>query len=270
MPTDLTGTPTSQGIGTYNTSVDAPSGLGFNGAMAQIDALFAGRTIGLSAKGDLLIASNPATPARLPIGTTGQVLTVAAGLPSWAAAAGLVTQRKNSATAVNTTATATDLFAGAFTVPILTSTSIVRVTAWGDWLQNSGGTASPPRLQFAFGGTTQLDTSAQSSTGATSGATRWPWRLVATIANAGATNAQTLDFAFSLTGVLATNAFPFTTGEGNYISVIAGGSGYGVAQGSAAGTIDTTSAQALTLKVINGSASATYETKLLGALLEVI
>lgn len=39
MPTDLTGAPTSLGIGTYNTSADAPSGLGFNAAMAQIDAL---------------------------------------------------------------------------------------------------------------------------------------------------------------------------------------------------------------------------------------
>lgn len=43
MPTDLTGTPTSLGIGTYNVDADAPSGLGFNAAMAQIDALIASR-----------------------------------------------------------------------------------------------------------------------------------------------------------------------------------------------------------------------------------
>ncbi len=43
MPTDLNGTPTSLGIGTYETSSDAPSGLGFNEAMAQIDALIAAR-----------------------------------------------------------------------------------------------------------------------------------------------------------------------------------------------------------------------------------
>lgn len=43
MPTDLTGTPTSLGIGTYNVDADAPSGLGFNEAMAQIDALIASR-----------------------------------------------------------------------------------------------------------------------------------------------------------------------------------------------------------------------------------
>lgn len=43
MATDATGTPTSLGIPTYNTSADAPSGLGFNAAMAIIDTLIAGR-----------------------------------------------------------------------------------------------------------------------------------------------------------------------------------------------------------------------------------
>lgn len=39
MATDATGAPTSKGIPKYNTSVDAPSGLGFNAAMDAIDAL---------------------------------------------------------------------------------------------------------------------------------------------------------------------------------------------------------------------------------------
>lgn len=43
MPTDLTGTPTPNvGIGTYNVDADAPSGLGFNAAMGQIDTIFTG------------------------------------------------------------------------------------------------------------------------------------------------------------------------------------------------------------------------------------
>ncbi|MDE2098581.1 MAG: hypothetical protein KGL39_15105 [Patescibacteria group bacterium] len=45
MPTDLTGTPTSLGIGTYNVDADAPSGLGFNAAMGQIDTLIGKRTL---------------------------------------------------------------------------------------------------------------------------------------------------------------------------------------------------------------------------------
>lgn len=43
MATDATGTPTSLGVPKYNTSVDAPSGLGFNAAMDVIDALLLAR-----------------------------------------------------------------------------------------------------------------------------------------------------------------------------------------------------------------------------------
>jgi hypothetical protein len=43
MATDATGAPTSLGIRKYNTSADAPSGIGFNGAMDDIDALIAAR-----------------------------------------------------------------------------------------------------------------------------------------------------------------------------------------------------------------------------------
>ena len=38
--------------------------------------------------GDMIYASGSNTPARLAIGTTGQVLTVAGGVPTWAAASG--------------------------------------------------------------------------------------------------------------------------------------------------------------------------------------
>lgn len=43
MATDATGAPTPLGIPKYNTSADAPSGLGFNAAMDAIDALIAGK-----------------------------------------------------------------------------------------------------------------------------------------------------------------------------------------------------------------------------------
>lgn len=39
MATDATGTPTSNGIPTYATNIDAPSGKGFNAAMATLDTL---------------------------------------------------------------------------------------------------------------------------------------------------------------------------------------------------------------------------------------
>ena len=43
MATDATGTPTPLGIPTYNVNVDAPSGNGFNAAMAVIDTLIQAR-----------------------------------------------------------------------------------------------------------------------------------------------------------------------------------------------------------------------------------
>lgn len=89
MATDATGTPSPNfGIPTFNTSVDAPSGVGGNGQVAAIDTLLAKGFVIMSAKGDIVYSSAANVAARLPIGTTGQVLTVAGGVPTWAAAGG--------------------------------------------------------------------------------------------------------------------------------------------------------------------------------------
>lgn len=89
MATDATGTPTSpDAIPTYLTSADAPSGKGFNAAMAAIQVALSSRipkTL-TTTTGDLIYASGANTPARLGIGSTGNVLTVSGGLPTWAAA----------------------------------------------------------------------------------------------------------------------------------------------------------------------------------------
>lgn len=82
MPTDLTGTPTSLGIGTYNVDADAPSGLGFNAAMGQIDALIAARATVASPT----FTGTPAAPTPTPgdvstkIATTSFVSTAISGL----------------------------------------------------------------------------------------------------------------------------------------------------------------------------------------------
>jgi len=52
----------------------------------QVDAKTAKST--LTTTGDIYYASSANTPARLGIGSTGNVLTVASGIPSWAAPAG--------------------------------------------------------------------------------------------------------------------------------------------------------------------------------------
>jgi len=94
MAQDATGTPTALwGIPKYNTSVDPPSGKGFNAAMDVIDGIIIPDLL-LDAKGDLIVATAADTAARLAVGTDGQVLTAdsaqAAGVAwSGAGAAGV-------------------------------------------------------------------------------------------------------------------------------------------------------------------------------------
>jgi hypothetical protein len=55
-------------------------------AWANLDTT--GMTNPMTTTGDTIYSSSGSTPARLGIGTTGQILTVAAGIPSWATPAG--------------------------------------------------------------------------------------------------------------------------------------------------------------------------------------
>lgn len=86
MATDATGTPsTNLLIPKYATAGDAPSGKGLNAIVDYLDTLLAKGFVILSAKGDIVYSSAANVAARLPIGATGNVLTVAGGVPTWAA-----------------------------------------------------------------------------------------------------------------------------------------------------------------------------------------
>jgi hypothetical protein len=68
----------------------------------------AGMTNPMTTTGDTIYSSSGSTPARLGIGSTGQVLTVAAGIPSWATPAGAsfvgcLAQKSGSQTIANAT-----------------------------------------------------------------------------------------------------------------------------------------------------------------------
>jgi hypothetical protein len=206
-------------------------------------------------------------------GSSGQVLTASdASDVQWGAAR--TTYRKASAKAVNTTTAATDLLNGEITVAagVLGTTGVLRLTAFGDWLQNSGGAAAPPRFQLLLGGSTLFDTGSPGTT-CGSGTQRGGWRLVAEIANSGAANAQVasfrLDVSFGTGGSPGANVF--TVGNGLYFTAYSGtATDAAVATATNVGAVNTASAAALVLNVINGSASASYETKLLGAIVEVL
>lgn len=89
MATDATGTPTTNfSIPKFLTSADPPSGKGENSIADFLDALLKKGFVQFTATGDLVFASAPSVAARLPIGSTGQVLTIAGGVPVWGAAGG--------------------------------------------------------------------------------------------------------------------------------------------------------------------------------------
>lgn len=88
MAVDATGAVTSpDSIPTYNTAVDNPSGKGLNNIVAALQTALSARLLKSiwTTAGDILYASGASTPVRLGVGSNGNVLTVAGGVPSWAA-----------------------------------------------------------------------------------------------------------------------------------------------------------------------------------------
>ena len=92
-PTDQTPLTTKGDLFAF-TTVDARLAVGADGTALVADSAQAtglayktpGVFNGLTTTGDTIYSSSGTTQARLPIGSTGQVLTVAAGVPSWATA----------------------------------------------------------------------------------------------------------------------------------------------------------------------------------------
>lgn len=206
-------------------------------------------------------------------GTAGQVFTSSGTTTvGWAAPTTATRYAKTTSKTVNTTVAATDLLNGEITIAAgaMGTTGLCRLTAWGDWKQNAGGTAAPPRLQLVLGGTTLLDTGT-SGLGADV-ATRFGWEVNATILNLGAANSQTSKLAFR--GGMNVSGLPgntFTTGVGNYTGVSNVAFSILDAVGTNASTaLDTATSKTLVLNVINGSANANYETKLFGAVVEIV
>ena len=108
-----------------------------------------GMTNPMTTTGDMVYSSSGSTPARLGIGTTGQVVTVAGGIPSWAtpaaAASGLTLINATSFSAVANTSTTFD---GVFTTTYETYMLVLRnVTCTAG--------ASNIRFNFRYGSTTE-------------------------------------------------------------------------------------------------------------------
>lgn len=280
MPTDLTGTPTTLGIGTFNVDADAPSGLGFNEAMTQIDALIAGR---LTTPAGILTGEIPvwngstwvrsSTLGMAPSGISGYPNSVAKFLRGDGAWVFPGVYRKTSPKQVVNSAVETDLLNSEITVGagVLGTNGVLRLTAWGDMVNNTGGTQSTPRWKVKLGASTLLDSGIMGAVW-TSSATRAMWRLGIEIAELNATNAQWASMSLEHNAGLGANAIVFfTTGTGQYQAfVTAAGWGFWKAEGGGAGTVDTTTAQALAVTVTLPVANAALDVTLKGAVVEII
>lgn len=221
-----------------------------------------------------LLLANVLIPAGSTSITTGNIDTtvrtrasVGSGnaLPAYT---GATFYRKNTNKTVNTTTTATDLLSGEISIGsgVMGTTGILRLTAYGDVLNNTGATQPVPRFQLVLGGVTLLDTG--TFTGIGTSASRGLWHVHALIENLGSVTAQSATLSgvvFGPGGITATSA-AFTTGQGYY----EGTSSAKLNGVTNSGTANTSGTTALVLNVINGSASASYETKLFSALVEVV
>lgn len=298
MATDATGTPTSpDNIPTYNTAVDNPSGKGSNAQMAAIQTALSARVSAPTGivSGEAMIW-NGTTWARSSVTkltasniANGIAASQLSGYPSNGAqflagdgtwkAAGSTTYRKTTAKTVNNTVAETDLLNGEITIGagVMGANSVLRLTATGDGVFN--GNITSPQWKLKLGATTLIDTGALSWQ--TMGTNRLGWKLVVEIFNLGATNSQWINFLLKgsadyLGNGTFTNSRPtgFVTGEGAYsawgnVTGSTKGALY-EAEGGNAGAVDMTGAQSLVFSVINGFAGVSYETKLYGAVVEII
>lgn len=208
-------------------------------------------------------------------GTSPQVLTSGgAGVVSWAAPAASTIYRKTTAKVVNTTVAEIDLLNGEITIgaAALGTTGVLRLTARGDYLQNSGVTIAGPRFKLKLGATTIFDTGVTPQTVVNS-ATRYGWRIDAVIANTGVANAQSASIDGLVTAAFTNGGgaalATLTTGEGVYTQPGAGVN-YATLFGWNSAAVDTSAGQALVLTVILGNAHASHEIVLKNALVEVV
>jgi hypothetical protein len=110
-------------------------------AWANLDTT--GMTNPMTTTGDTIYSSSGSTPARLGIGSTGQVLTVASGVPSWATPAGGSITTGYAAVNVEestTSATFTDLTTAGPAVTLTTGTKVLVILS--HYANSDSGTAA--------------------------------------------------------------------------------------------------------------------------------
>ena len=272
---DASGTPTSpDNIPTYATSADPPSGKGFNTAMAAIQAALTGNYVrkpaGISA-GDAVIWNGSGWDH--PGGTkNGSNFLRDDGV--YAAPSGIKAYRKTTSKAVNTSTSLTDLLNAEITLAAndLGSNKHLRAVLFGDFFQNVSTNPTGIRFQLVVGATTVFDTNTSGPLGSASAA-RGSWVALIDCLALGATNSQVWRLQMSMTNAAGAGNFAaatttFTTGLGNWVFTPAAPQAF-LAHGVTTSAIDMTASQAFVFNAANGVNNVSYETRLLGAVVEI-
>ena len=117
--------------------------------VANIDGL-------LTTTGDTYYASAAGTPARLGIGSTGQVLKVSGGVPAWGSDSGKVLQvvmGTTTTTVSNSTTTFADTGLTATITPTSASSKVLVLVTHPDVFKDSGNTESSLSMRLMRGAT---------------------------------------------------------------------------------------------------------------------
>jgi hypothetical protein len=121
-----------------------------------------GMTNPMTTTGDTIYSSSGSTPARLGIGSTGQVLTVAGGVPTWAAPAGggkvlQVVYGSTTTSLSSSTTTFVDTNLSATITPSSTSSKVLVLVSQGTLTDRQSGSCMF-KLQIVRGSTVVLST----------------------------------------------------------------------------------------------------------------
>lgn len=198
-------------------------------------------------------------------GAVNQLLqAVDASHVQWAYAGGVY--RKTTSKTVTNTVAETDLLNGEVTIGagVLGTTGMMRLRLFLDILNNSGGAATW-RFKVKLGGTAVFDSGAVSVPN--QGASRTGMTLDFDLLNAGAANTNTCKVRCAVPAVSIAGSGGLGTGNPTDIGT---GEKWTLIEASAPSAIDTASSKLLEVTVTHGTAAATIETKLYGAVVEVI
>lgn len=213
--------------------------------------------------------------SKLAPGTNGQVLTTTGGVAAWGTAGPSVYFRAAQASDmagatfdIVSTASETTMFTKTITGGDMSTNKLLRLTAIGDYLNNTGA-GRTFEMKVKFGGTTIYD---ETSSSITAYSDRRPWRLQLELGNLGSASSQFMTGQLRLGSAPAAGVGP-ATGIGVITDATTAGANtemLGVFSSNGTHSIATSSNQDLVVTIQHSTNSASLSWRLRYAILEIL